>query len=302
MRISISELSAILKECKVKGNASGVIIDNFAPIEEANDSTVAWVRGISKNSVKKVKASKAPVVLVSKVFPVEQIKTNNKVFFLCENPRLSYSRLMRNIFSSEQKWIKHKSAIIHPNAKIDNDVFIGPHSIIGDVKIGKGSVIHGHCFIHDNVEIGSGVHLHAHTCVGSDGFSFEWNSKGKIEKLPHIGRCIIEDDVEIFPFANIDRGTLGTVRIGKGTKIDHYAHIGHNCTVGQNTIITAGVVLCGGSHVHDNVWIGVQTTVKQNCVIGSHSFIGLNSLVTRDVPENEVWAGAPAKFLRKNNE
>ena len=63
---------------------------------------------------------------------------------------------------------------------------------------------------------------------------------------------------EIYPFANVDRGTLGKVRIGRGTKIDHYVHVGHNCTVGQNTIVTAGVVMCGGSHIGDNVWIGVS--------------------------------------------
>ena len=299
--MKLTEIQEILSDSIFIGDASDVVVDNFAPIEESNSRTVAWIRGTGEQSIAKISQGNAPIILAEKNFPTEHPEIRNRQFFLCDNPRLSYSRLVRFYIAHQQEWGIHPTAVIHPDAQVAENVSIGPYSIIGRAKIASGTVIHGHCFIHDNTEIGERVHLHAHTCIGSDGFSFEWNEDGGIEKLPHIGKCIIEADVEIYPFANVDRGTLGTVRVGRGTKLDHHVHVGHNCTVGENSIITASVVMCGGSHVRNNVWVGVQTTIKEKCIVGSHSFIGLNSLVTKDVPESEIWVGAPAKFLRKKN-
>ena len=302
MEFTLSELADILEDADCTQSMNEALcLENFAPIEEANAKSVSWIRGTDEEAVKTVADSQAIVILASKDFPFNNNAVKNKIFFLCDNPRLSYSRIVRAAQNLTQKWEIHPTAIIHPEAIISDKVSIGPYTSIGKATIGEQTIVDGHCFIHDNVEIGKRVHLHAHVCIGSDGFSFEWNEKGEIEKLPHIGECIIEDDVEIYPFANVDRGTLGKVRIGKRTQIDHYVHVGHNCTIGQNTIVTAGVVMCGGSHIGDNVWIGVHTTIKEKCIVGSHSLIGLNSLVTKNVPKNEVWIGSPARFLKKNN-
>lgn len=296
--IKKARLKEILSDADRVGHEPDPTIDNFAQINEATTTSVIWVRGSSKLVVDAVKNSQAPIILVGKNFPVNLSCFHDRVFYICQNPRLSYARIVRSVVTQNTTWSIAPTAIIHPEAKIDKNVSIGPYCIIGKSTIQSGTVLHGHCMVHDHVEIGKRVHIHAHTCLGSDGFSFEWNECGDIEKFPHIGKCIIEDDVEIYPYANIDRGTLGTVRVGRGTKIDHYVHVGHNCRIGQNSIVTAGVVLCGGSQVGNNTWIGVQSTIKEKCIVGDNSLVGLNSLVTRDIPDNQLWMGSPAKFVR----
>lgn len=225
-------LSEILSDVERFGDKPDPPIDNFAPIDEANERTLIWVRGRSQRAVSKVKNSNALVALVEKDFPVNLPFFDDRIFYICQNPRLHYARIVRSVTSQNQMCSIHPTAIIHPEATIDKNVSIGPYCIIVKAMIETGSVLHGHCVVHDDVKVGKRVHLHAHTCIGSDGFSFEWNTVGEIEKFPHISHCIIEDDVEIYPYANIDRGTLGTVRVGRGTKIDHHVHVSHNCTIG----------------------------------------------------------------------
>lgn len=296
--ITETNLKEMLSDAQRIGSELDPNIDNFAPINEATATSIIWARGSSERVVDAVKKSQALVVLVGKDFPVSLSCFQNRVFYVCQNPRLSFARIVRSSILAKNTRSIAPTAIIHPEAKIDKNVSIGPYCIIGKSTIKSGAVLHGHCIVHDNVEIGKRVHIHAHTCLGSDGFSFEWNECGDIEKFPHIGKCVIEDDVEIYPYANIDRGTLGTVRVGRGTKIDHYVHVGHNCTIGRNSILTAGVVLCGGSEIGRNTWIGVHSTIKEKCIVGNNALIGLNSLVTKNVPDNQVWMGSPAKFVR----
>ncbi len=302
MQLNLENILEIISDGECHYPKSNLTIDNFMPIHSAFPSAAAWISGSNARAVAMVQASKASLVIAEYNFPIDKIDFQSKTLILCKNPRLEFARLVTAFKSKSQTWKIHPSALIHPDAEIPDQISIGPHCIIGRAKIGKNTIIQGQCYIHDDVIIGDRVELHAHTCIGSDGFSFERNEIGRLEKFPHIGTCIIEDEVEIYPFANIDRGTLGEVRIGRGSKIDHHAHIGHNCTVGQDSIITAGVVMCGGSSVGDQTWIGVHSTIKDKITVGSRSFIGLNSLVTKDVPEGECWIGSPARFLRKYSE
>lgn len=300
MKLNLEDILEIISAGECHYPNPHLVIDRFMPIQSALPNAASWINSSSVEAVSRVQASGASLIVAEQNFPINKTGLQSKTFILCENPRLEFARLVAAFKKKSQTWNIHPSTLIHPDAEISDQASIGPHCIIGKVRIGKDTIIHGHCHIHDDVTIGSGVTIHAHTCIGSDGFSFERNKIGELEKFPHIGICVIEDNVEIYPFANIDRGTLGEVRIGQGSKIDHHAHVGHNCTVGRNSIITAGVVMCGGSSVGDETWIGVHSTIKDGISVGSRAFIGLHSLVIKDVPEGECWVGAPARFLRKH--
>jgi len=77
--------------------------------------------------------------------------------------------------------------------------------------------------------------------------------------------------------------------------IDNLVHIAHNVYVGEGAVITAGTILCGSSIVEDDAWIGVNTSVLNKVNIGCNSKIGIGSVVTRDVPQNSLAYGVPAK-------
>jgi UDP-3-O-[3-hydroxymyristoyl] glucosamine N-acyltransferase len=302
MQIDLKQIQDILSDCEGRNLRMNREVNAFVPIEGAPETAAVWIRGASQASIDKVRNSAALVIVAGLDFPIDAEGLEEKTFFLAANPRLAFARLVRAFHNLSREWSIHPTAQIHPEAELAEKVFVGPYAVIGKAIIGEESVIEGHCTIHDNVRIGKRVVLHHHTCVGSDGFSFEWRDDGEIEKFLHIGSCVLEDDVEAYPFVNIDRGTLGTVRVGRGTKLVHFVHVGHNCTVGKNSMITAGVVLCGGCAVGDNVWVGVHSTIKEKCVVGDGAYIGLNSLIIKDVPAKEVWVGSPAKFLRNSDD
>ncbi|MFC2110884.1 hypothetical protein ACFLQ5_00375 [Bacteroidota bacterium] len=131
--------------------------------------------------------------------------------------------------------------------------------------------------------------------IGGQGFGHIKTERGKFENYPHLGNVIIEDNVELFPYVNVDRATLSTTRICRGAKIDHFCHIGHNTYVGENTIITAQVVLCGGSKINKESWIGVGSLIKDSIVVGNNVIVGMGSVVLKNIPNNETWAGSPAR-------
>ena len=218
-----------------------------------------------------------------------------------KNSRLVMAQIMKLLYPNEEQYSVgiDPTAYVHPNAKIPSSVFIGPHCRIGNCQIGENSQVHSFSIIKDNVKIGDNVIIREFCLIGDCGFGFARHDDGHLERTPHVGTVIIENNVELFPYVNVDRGTLNETRIKKGTKIDHYVHIGHNCVIGENCIIAAKVVFCGGSNIENRSWVGVGSIIKEKVSIGSDVIIGLGSVVIRNVGNNVVMAGVPAKILRE---
>lgn len=189
------------------------------------------------------------------------------------------------------------TARIAEGAEIHPTVSIGPYSIIGRCVIGEGSRIGPYVRIHDGAVLGKRVQVREHCLIGGTGFGFVRDEDGTLARIPHVGGVVIEDDVELFPYANVDRGTLVPTTIRRGAKIDHYCHIGHNTSVGEDAIVTAGVVMCGSSRIGARTWIGVGSIIKEGVSVGDNATTGLGAVILRDVEPGGVVAGVPAKPL-----
>lgn len=100
----------------------------------------------------------------------------------------------------------------------------------------------------------------------------------------------------------MDRGTVNDTNIGNGVKIDHMCHIGHNSIIGDGSIITANVTLCGSTRIGKNVWIGAGSKILNKVTVGNNAYIGLGTIVIKDVPENAVVVGNPGKIIRIGNQ
>ena len=226
-------------------------------------------------------------------------KLKLKVFFIVsETPELVFMHVLKSVaILKDKQFINgiHNTAIVSPECIIGKNVSIGAYTIIDKAIIGDNCKISNNVRIYSDVEVGNNVIVREFCSIGGDGFGFVKNKKNVIEHMPHIGKVIIEDDVHIFPFSNIDKGTLSETILRRGVKIDHYCHIGHNCEIGANTIITAKVTTCGGVSIGNDCFIGVNTIVKNNLKIGNFVTIGLGSVVTKNIPDNEIWFGVPAK-------
>ncbi|MFN2565926.1 MAG: UDP-3-O-(3-hydroxymyristoyl)glucosamine N-acyltransferase [Gemmatimonadaceae bacterium] len=191
-------------------------------------------------------------------------------------------------------------AVIGEGATLGDGVVVGAHCVVGSgAAIGERSRIFPHVTLYDGTELGRRVTVHAGCRIGSDGFGYLYRN-GRHEKIPHVGRCIIGDDVEIGANTTIDRGSVGDTVIGAGTKIDNLVHIAHNCRVGRNCVFAAQVGLAGSVVVEDGVAVGGQAGVGDHRTIGAGARVAARAGVFGDVPGGETWSGYPARPHRES--
>lgn len=131
--------------------------------------------------------------------------------------------------------------------------------------------------------------------IGADGFGYQRNESGELEKFPHLGGVVIEDNVEIGSNTCIDRGTLGDTIIREGSKIDNLVHIAHNVIVGRHAIVIAHSMVGGSVRIGDYAWVSPSACLRDVISIGDRSTVGLGAVVVKDVPDGGTVMGTPAR-------
>ena len=154
-----------------------------------------------------------------------------------------------------------------------------------------------HALLTRGVKYGARVRVHDLAYVGSRPFEFTREADRTLLGFPRCGGVVLGDDVEIFPFTNVDAGFLGDTVVGRGTKIDHHCHIGHNAQVGEDCLICAGTILGGHVVVGDGAFLGIGVEVKPRVTIGARAVVGMGAVVLADVPDYARVAGVPAHAL-----
>ena len=192
-----------------------------------------------------------------------------------------------------------KSVNFGQNVEIGENSLIMPGCYIGDnVKIGDNSIIHPNTTIYHGVTIGNNCIIHSGSIIGSDGYGFAHTKDGRHIKIYQIGRVIIEDDVEIGANTTIDRGAIGNTIIRKGTKIDNLVQIGHNCDIGQNSLIVSQVGLSGSTQLGRNVVMGGQSATAGHLKIGDFATIAARGGVTKSLKGAQQYGGFPAVDIK----
>ena len=185
------------------------------------------------------------------------------------------------------------NVLVGKNVKIGTNTVIGSNSIIEhDVVIGKSCVV-GSNVVLKNTIIGNNVVIQDGTKIGLKGFGFIPIKENNF-KFPHIGRVIINDNVEIASGCTIDRGSVDDTKIGKNTYLDNQVHIAHNVKIGSNCMIAGQVGFAGSSTIGNNVSIGGQAGISGHLTIGNNVKIGGGSGVIKDIEDNQVVMGYPA--------
>lgn len=185
----------------------------------------------------------------------------------------------------------HKTAVIHPDARIADNVKIGAYSIIEeDVSIGAGTEIRSHVTISKHTEIGENNRIFQFSAIGEE----PQDKKYKGEAT----RTIIGDNNTIREYVTINRGTIDDkheTRIGNENLIMAYVHIAHDCILKDNIIIANGTTLAGHVHLDDYVILGGFTKLHQFCRIGAHAFTAMDTGFQKDLPPYVMAQGNPAK-------
>ena len=211
----------------------------------------------------------------------------------------------------------HPTAVLGRGVQLGDDVSIGPYVVIGDgahlgarvradaqVQIGAGvrvgddaRLFHG-ATLYPGTTVGDRVRVHAGVRLGSDGFGYVFR-EGRHDKIPHVGRCVVESDVEIGANSTIDRGSIDDTVIGAGTKIDNLVHIAHNVRVGRLCLIMAQVGIAGSVRVEDGCILAGQVGISGHHTIGKGARLAAQAGVFGDIPAGETWSGYPARPHRE---
>jgi len=192
----------------------------------------------------------------------------------------------------------HPSAIVHPGAKLAADVSVGPYSIIGEhVEIGEGTTVGAHVVIEGRTRIGRSNRIFAHSALG-----------GEPQDKKYAGeptRLEIGDRNTIREFCTFNCGTAqdaGITHIGSDNWIMAYAHVAHDCQVGNHTIFANAASVAGHVRVGDHAILGGFTGVHQFVQIGAHSMTAGATLLLQDLPPYVMAAGNAAKPFGINAE
>jgi UDP-3-O-[3-hydroxymyristoyl] glucosamine N-acyltransferase len=207
----------------------------------------------------------------------------------------------------------HPRAAVDPAASVDATASVGPGcAVAAGARIGPRSVLHPNvtlyagaavgadCELHANVVVGAGtrigerVILHPGVVIGADGFGYEFDEQGRLEKVPQLGIVVLEDDVEIGANTTVDRARFGETRIGRGVKLDNLVQIGHNSTIGEGSAIVAQSGIAGGTTIGKRVFMMAQSGAANRATIGDGSFIGVRGGAVEDLPPGSRVFGFPA--------
>lgn len=200
----------------------------------------------------------------------------------------------------------HASARVEPGATIEAGAVVGPwaavgrgtvvaaHAVIGpSCQIGRDGYVGPHATIL-NALLGDNVIVHGGVRIGQDGFGYVPGASGP-EKIPQIGRVVIQNGVEIGANSTIDRGAMSDTIVGENTKIDNLVQIAHNVRIGRRCLIAGLCGISGSVTIEDNVMMGGGVGIADHLTIGEGAQLAAGSGLMHDVPRGEVWAGYPAR-------
>lgn len=307
MEFTASQIASFING-KIIGDENA-LITGVSPIENGESGHLSFIAQDRFSMY--LDTSKCSVIIVSEHLLNE--KTYQPTLIVVKDAYLSFQVLM-NLYQEmrgrkegiEDGSSIHESAVLGQNvyvgaftyvsekAKIGDDTQIYPQVYIGKgVKIGKNCKIDSGARIYDYCVIGDNCIIHSNTVIGGDGFGFQPTPEG-FKKIPQLGNVIIEDDVEIGSNCSIDRATIGSTIIGKGTKIDNLIQIAHNVKIGKNNVIAAQAGIAGSTTIGDWNQIGGQVGIVGHIKIGSQVKIQAQSGVSSSVNDKETLYGSPA--------
>ena len=310
MEFSAQQIASLING-KIEGNPS-TSVSGFSKIEEAGPADLAFLANPKYED--HLYSTKAGIIIIGDSL-VTKAPINSTLIRVTE-PYNCFATLMQYYQQMRTKQLIgiQEPVFIHPSATIGKDVYIGAFAYIGenavvgdDAKVfphvfmgsntilGKRSVLNAGVKIYHDCQVGNDVTIHAGTVIGSDGFGFAPQQNGAYNKVPQLGNVVIEDQVEIGANTCIDRATMGSTLIKKGTKLDNLLQIAHNVEIGENCVIAAQTGISGSTKLGNHVMVGGQAGIVGHISLADGSKINAQSGVSKTIKEpNIAVTGTPA--------
>jgi len=190
----------------------------------------------------------------------------------------------------------HPSAMVDDQAELGQGVQVGPWTIVGPrVRVGDGTRIDSHVLIQRDTTVGVDCHIHKGAVLGTDPQDLKFRGEETV--------LVVGDRTVIREYATLNRGTadLEETVVGDDCLLMAYAHVAHDCMIGNNVILSNAVNMGGHVLIEDWAIIGGLTAIHQFVRIGAHSFVGGASRTSQDVPPYTRAAGSPMKLYGLNS-
>jgi UDP-3-O-[3-hydroxymyristoyl] glucosamine N-acyltransferase len=273
------------------------LVDGVAPLDRAGPRHATFLA--SARYTPQIEGCRAAVILVAR--DLANSLPGGSTHIVVDKPHEAIQAILPLLYSlaPAEPWIA-------PTARLGHGVKIGPrvriedYVVLGDgVIVGEGTRLYPHVTVYAGGEIGARCIIHSGVRIATDGFGYVFRN-GRHEKIPHVGRCIIGDDVEIGANTTIDRGSIDDTVIGTGTRIDNLVQIGHNVRIGPMCLLMAQVGIAGSARIGNGVIIAGQAGIGGHVNIGDGARIAGQAGVFGDVPAGESWSGYPARPHRQS--
>lgn len=287
-------------------------ITGVAPLAQAGPNEVSFLD--NKKYLAAFEASAAGACFVEAEFVSRA--PEGMIAIVCDQPYMALALAMRLFYPAKAPEpgvspAAHvdPSASIPESCRIDAGVVIEPGVRLGErCHIEAGAVLSAGVVMGDDCHVGpqaslmcsvvgNRVWIDAGARLGTQGFGFAVGPKGAV-RIPHTGRVVISDDVEIGANTTIDRGSVGDTRIGQGTMIDNQVQIAHNVTIGRGCILAGQVGLAGSCEIGDFAMLGGKSGVVNHVKVGAGAKLGALSGAAFDLEPGETYLGQPAVLIR----
>lgn len=318
-RYTAAEIAALTGAQLLDSDAAAVAVTGIAPASEGGAGKLVFIE--NKRNAHLLEGLVAAAVLCTSELSVQV--PAGVVRLITARPQYAFALAGRILYptSVSPRAVTGETGVsaaahISASARVEEGAIIEPGAVIGNhAAVGRGTVVAPNavigpmcqvgrdCYIGPNASIqyaflGDRVFVHGGAQVGKDGFGFVPGPAGP-ERIPQIGRVIIQNDVEIGANTTVDRGAMSDTIIGEGTKIDNLVQIAHNVRIGRGCVIAGHCGLSGSVTMGDFVMLGGRVGIADHISIGDRVQIAASSGLMHDVPSGERWAGSPARPMRE---
>lgn len=312
--LSVAEIAAAVGGA-VRGDPDHRVT-GVAPLDRAGPAEITFLG--SPKYAKMMAECRAGAVLVSPELADTPGPCANRI--VVAKPHDAMIALLPRLYRAPERPFVgvHATAVVDPSAHLDGDVcveayavigagarvaagcWIGPHVVLGaGVQLGADTRLFAHVTVYPGARIGARCALHSGVRIGSDGFGYVFRNNVH-EKIPHVGGCIIGNDVEIGANSTIDRGSIDQTVVGDGTKIDNLVHIAHNVRIGRLCLLAAQVGIAGSVRVGDGVVMAGQVGVSGHYTVGDRAVLTAQAGIISDVPAGKTYGGFPGQPHRQS--
>lgn len=295
-------LSDVASHLKLKLVGEDLEIDSMNELSLSSPMQLAFA--VHKRYANELNSSKAKAFLITNTL-IEHLPKESS-YIVCEDVSISMAEATKLFHKKPIEphlgdAVVGEECYIDQMARVENGAVIGSNvtimagAYIGtNVTIGDNTLIYPNVTIYRDSVVGSDCIIHAGTVIGADGFGFSHTKDGKHIKIYQNGNVIIEDDVEIGANCAIDRAVFNSTIIRRGTKLDNFIHIAHNCDIGEYSIFVAQTGVGGSTKLGRNCVVSGQSAFSDHLNIAPFSTFTARSGVTKSISESGgVYSGFP---------